>query len=66
MISNDLHEDDATQLELAAARYAGMVKVNPRDALNHFLLGSVFEEMFYTQHICGIKKKVWHYSFHSF
>ena len=65
MISIGFHEDDATQLELAAARYAGMVKANPRDALNHFELGSILEDMFYMQHIFRAKKKVWHHLFHS-
>ena len=52
------------QLDIAAARYAGMINMKPHDALNHFSLGAVFEEMFYVQDVWGVKKMVLHRLFY--
>ena len=60
LLINIIFIDDIMKLDLVATKYAGMIKMKPRDALNHFRLGTVLEEMFYAQDIWGDKKTVSH------
>eukprot|EP00794_Sanderia_malayensis_P020467 gene20467-22483_t len=43
------------QLQVAASRYAAMIKVKPKDHTNHFKLAVAFEEMYYARDVWGDK-----------